>query len=360
MDGCDSISTSMATTRLDVDLHGTPTDQTKYHSMIGGLMYLTASSPTLHLPLLYVHDSRFKLIAYSDVNHAGCHDDCKSTSGGIQFFGKKFMSWSSKKQDCTTMSTAEAEYISLSAYYAQIIWMKTQLLDYGYRFNKILMYCDSKSAIAISCNSVQHSCTKHINIRYHFIKEHVERGTFELYFVGTEYQLADLFTKALPKERFEYLVHRIANKRFELEEANKKIDLVQPSCPPSSKILENILMRHPLRFALTASASVPWIYIQQVWHTLRLDDSKERFIFFIDTKEFTFSIFFNELSYAIRIRLAGHFATKDLSQPWQTLKKIFSRCSTTRVTGIDQPLFQIMQMLYCFVNNVHVDYAALI
>ncbi|GKB61024.1 hypothetical protein Tco_0917210 [Tanacetum coccineum] len=71
------------------------------------------------------------------------------------------------------------------------------------------MYCDSKSAIAISCNPVQHSKTKHIDIRYYFIKEHVEKGTMELYFVGTEYQLADLFTNALPKERFKYLVHRI-------------------------------------------------------------------------------------------------------------------------------------------------------
>ncbi|GKE41445.1 hypothetical protein Tco_1468729 [Tanacetum coccineum] len=81
--------------------------------------------------------------------------------------------------------------------------------NYGYKYNRILMYCDSKSAIAISCNPVQHSKTKHIDIRYHFIKEHVEKGTVEIYFVGTEYQLADLFTKALPKERFEYLVHRI-------------------------------------------------------------------------------------------------------------------------------------------------------
>ncbi|GJW94653.1 hypothetical protein Tco_0174325 [Tanacetum coccineum] len=79
-----------------------------------------------------------------------------------------------------------------------------------------------------------------INIRYHFIKEHIERGTVKLYFVGTEYQLANIFTKALPKEIFEYLVHRIANKRFELAEANKKIDLVNPPCPPSSKILGNI------------------------------------------------------------------------------------------------------------------------
>ncbi|GJV98016.1 hypothetical protein Tco_1549593, partial [Tanacetum coccineum] len=85
----------------------------------------------------------------------------------------------------------------------------TQLLDYGYKYNRILLYCDSKSAIAISCNPVQHSKTKHIDIQYHFIKEHVEKGPVEIYFVGTKYQLADLFTKALSKERFEYLVHRI-------------------------------------------------------------------------------------------------------------------------------------------------------
>ncbi|GJW92963.1 putative ribonuclease H-like domain-containing protein [Tanacetum coccineum] len=123
--------------------------------------------------------------------------------------GGKLVSWSSKKQDCTAMSTAEAEYVSLSACCAQVIWMRTQLLDYGYKYNHILMYCDSKSAIAISCNLVQHSKTKHIFIWYHFITEHLEKGTVEIYFVGTEYQLADLSTKALPKERFEYLVHRI-------------------------------------------------------------------------------------------------------------------------------------------------------
>ncbi|GKD88532.1 hypothetical protein Tco_1364039 [Tanacetum coccineum] len=107
------------------------------------------------------------------------------------------------------MPTAEAEYVSLSACCVEVIWIRTQLLDYGYCYTKIPMYCGSKSAIAISCNPVQHSHIKHINIRYHFIKEHVEQGTIELYFVRTECQLADLFTKALPKEKFEYLVHRI-------------------------------------------------------------------------------------------------------------------------------------------------------
>nr|GFB81338.1 retrovirus-related Pol polyprotein from transposon TNT 1-94 [Tanacetum cinerariifolium] len=87
--------------------------------------------------------------------------------------------------------------------------MRTQLTDYGIHFDKIPMYCDSKAAIAISCNPVQHSRTKHIDVRYHFIKEKVEKGIVELFFVGTEYQLADLFTKALPVERFQYLVRRL-------------------------------------------------------------------------------------------------------------------------------------------------------
>nr|GFA96368.1 retrovirus-related Pol polyprotein from transposon TNT 1-94 [Tanacetum cinerariifolium] len=86
------------------------------------------------------------------------------------------------KQDCTTLSTAEAEYVSLSACCAQVLSMRTQLTDYGFHFNKIPIYYDSKSAIAISCNPVQHSRTKHIAVRYHFIKEHVENGTIELYF----------------------------------------------------------------------------------------------------------------------------------------------------------------------------------
>ncbi|GJV75656.1 hypothetical protein Tco_1507240 [Tanacetum coccineum] len=209
LDECVSMSTLMATERLDADLQGTPTDQTTYRHMIGGLMYLTASRPDIafatfvcaryqarptvkhlkevkwifrylrqsyNMGLRYPKDSGFELIAYSNADHAGCKDDCKSTSGGLQFL---------------------------------VIWMRTQLLDYGYKYNRILMYYDSKSAIAISCNPVQHSKTKHIDIRYHFIKEHVEKGTVEIYFVGIEYQLADLFTKALPKERFEYLVHRI-------------------------------------------------------------------------------------------------------------------------------------------------------
>ncbi|GJU04240.1 retrovirus-related pol polyprotein from transposon TNT 1-94 [Tanacetum coccineum] len=203
-----SIGTPMATKpKLDADLSGEPVDQTDYHSKIGSLMYLTSSRPDI--VQAYPKGSGFELTAFSDADHAGCVDTRKSTSGGIQFLGDKLVSWMSKKQDCTAMSSAEAEYVALSASCAQVMWMRTQLQDYGFKYNKIPLYCDSQSAIAISCNPVQHSRTKHIHTRYHFIKEQVENGIIELYFVRTEYQLADMFTKALPEERFQYLVRRI-------------------------------------------------------------------------------------------------------------------------------------------------------
>nr|GFC65190.1 retrovirus-related Pol polyprotein from transposon TNT 1-94 [Tanacetum cinerariifolium] len=145
----------------------------------------------------------------SDADHTRCIDSHKSTSGGIQFLGDKLVSWMSKKQNCTAMSLAEAKYMALSKSCAQVMWIRIQLQDYGFNYKKIPLYCDSQSAIAISCNPVQHSRTKHIHTQYHFIKEHVKNGIIELYFVRTEYQLADIFTKALPEDRFKYLVRRI-------------------------------------------------------------------------------------------------------------------------------------------------------
>nr|GEW30838.1 hypothetical protein [Tanacetum cinerariifolium] len=201
----------------DADLSRTPVDQTKYRSMVGALIYLTVSRPdimhatcycaryqakptekhltmvkrifwylkdTIHMGLWYPKDTGFELTAFSDSDHAGCLDSRKSTSG-------------------------EAEYVSVSACCAQVLWMRTQLTDYGFHFDKIPMYYNSKAAIAILCNPVQHSRTKHIDVRYHFIKEQVKKGIVELFFVGIEYQLAGLFTKALPIKRFKYLIRRL-------------------------------------------------------------------------------------------------------------------------------------------------------
>ncbi|GJU88184.1 retrovirus-related pol polyprotein from transposon TNT 1-94 [Tanacetum coccineum] len=155
------------------------------------------------------YDELSNFLMLKDADHAGCLDTRKSTSGGKQFLGEKLVSWMSKKQDCTAMSSTEAEYVALSASCAQVMWMRTQLKDYGFNYNKIPLYCDSQLDIAISCKPVQHSRTKHIHTRYHFIKKQVENDIIELYFVRTKYQLADMFTKALPEDRFKYLVTRI-------------------------------------------------------------------------------------------------------------------------------------------------------
>ncbi|GJU01625.1 retrovirus-related pol polyprotein from transposon TNT 1-94 [Tanacetum coccineum] len=183
-------------------------------SLRNEILFRTSDLPipmrgTINIGLWYPEDSGFELTAFLDADHARCINTRKSTYRGIQFLGDKLVSWMSKKQDCTAMSSTKAEYMALSAGCAQVMCMRMQLKDYGFNYNKIPLYCDSQSAIAISCHPVQHSRTKHIHTQYHFIKEQVENGIIELYFIKTEYQLADMFTKALPEDRFQYLVRRI-------------------------------------------------------------------------------------------------------------------------------------------------------
>ncbi|KAJ9542272.1 hypothetical protein OSB04_028778 [Centaurea solstitialis] len=200
-------------TLIGADPKGKPVDQKTYRAIIGSLLYLTASRPNIMFATCFC--ARFQanlkeshMMALKRILR-GCQLDRKSTSGHVQFLGDKLVSWGSKKQHCVSTSTAEAEYVAAASCCSQVLWMRTQLRDYGYSFNHIPIYCDSKSAIAITCNPVQHTRTKHINIRYHFIKDHVERGTIELYFVNTEYQLADLFTKPLDEKRFNFLISKL-------------------------------------------------------------------------------------------------------------------------------------------------------
>ncbi|GJS72299.1 retrovirus-related pol polyprotein from transposon TNT 1-94 [Tanacetum coccineum] len=165
--------------KLDEDLQGKPVDATLYRDMIGSLMYLTSSRPDL----IYVVCLCARI----------------------------------PKQKSTAISSTEAEYIALPGCCAQILWMRLQLTDYGFHFNKIPLYCDNKSAIALCCNNVQHSRAKHIDVRYHFKKEQVENRIVEFYFVWTEYQLADIFTKPLPRERFNFLIEKLGMRSMSTE-----------------------------------------------------------------------------------------------------------------------------------------------
>ncbi|GJY73128.1 putative ribonuclease H-like domain-containing protein [Tanacetum coccineum] len=181
MDSCDPVDTPMVDQlKLVEDPLGIPVDQTRFCSMVGSLMYLTASRPDLVFAgLWYPKDTAMALTAYADVDHAGCQDTRRSTLGSAQFLGDKLVSWSSKKQKSTAIS--------------------------------------QQSAIALCYNNVQHSRSKHIDIRHHFIREKVEKGVVKLYFVTTDYQLADIFTKALPRERFEFLLPRLGMKSMSSE-----------------------------------------------------------------------------------------------------------------------------------------------
>ncbi|GJZ28776.1 hypothetical protein Tco_0573423 [Tanacetum coccineum] len=223
--------------KLDQDIQGKAVDLTHYRGMVGTLMYLTASRPdltfvvcmcarypanptekhfhavkrifkylrgTVNRGLWNPKDSSIALTAHADADHAGCQDTRRSTSGCMQLLGDRLVSWSLKRQKSVAISSTEAEYIALSGCCAQVLWMRSHLTDYGLRFNKIPMYCDNKSAIALCCNNVQHSQSKHIDIRFYFIKEQVENGVVELYFVNTEYQLADIFTKALGEKELNF------------------------------------------------------------------------------------------------------------------------------------------------------------
>nr|GEV93749.1 hypothetical protein [Tanacetum cinerariifolium] len=232
-ESCDPVDTPMVEKyKLDEDKEGKAVDPSHYRGMIGTLLYLTANIPdlqfsicmcaryqarptekhlhaikrifqylrgTVNRGLWYLKDYSIALTAFADADHAGCQDTRHSTSGSLQFLGDRLIRWSSKGQKSAAISSTEAKYIALSACCAQILWMRSQLTDYGLRFNKTPIYFDTKGAIALCCNNVQHFRSKHIDIKYHFIKEHVENGVIKLYFVNTEYQLADISTKALGK-----------------------------------------------------------------------------------------------------------------------------------------------------------------
>jgi len=161
------------------------------------------------LGLWYPKEGGFDLFAYTDSDFGGDNFNRKSTSGGCQFLGNRLVSWQCKKQTNVSVSTAEAEYIAASQCCSQVLWIQNQMLDYGFNFLKTPIHIDNQAAYFITKNPVQHSKTKHIEIRFHFLRDNAEKGTIELVQIETEYQLADLFTKAFDPSRFEYLIKEI-------------------------------------------------------------------------------------------------------------------------------------------------------
>ena len=164
---------------------------------------------TINLGLWYPRGTHIDLTCYSDADFAGYKVDRKSTSGTCHFLGHSLVSWFSKKQNSVALSTTEAEYIAAGNCCAQILWMKQTLRDYGIKLDQILILCDNTSTINLSKNPIQHSRTKHIEIRHHFLRDHVQKGDVVIKFVSTENQLADIFTKPLSEEHFIKIRHEL-------------------------------------------------------------------------------------------------------------------------------------------------------
>ncbi|GJX21410.1 hypothetical protein Tco_0224087 [Tanacetum coccineum] len=230
------METKMALTKdeeaVDVDVH-------LYRSMIGSLMYLTASRPDImyavcvcsrfqvtpktshlnavkrifkylkgkpNLGLWYPRESPFDLEAFSDSDYGGSNLDRKSITGGCQFLGQRLISWQCKKQTIVATSTTEAEYVAAANCCGQVLWVQNQLLDYGFNFMNTKIHIDNESTICIVKNPVYHSKTKHIEIRHHFIRDCYEKKLISVEKIHTDLNVADLLTKPFDGPRFNYLV----------------------------------------------------------------------------------------------------------------------------------------------------------
>ncbi|WVZ63506.1 hypothetical protein U9M48_013133, partial [Paspalum notatum var. saurae] len=157
---------------------------------------------TPKLGLWYSSGSSLSLRGYSDADHAGYRIDRKSTSGTYQLLGTSLASWSSRKRASVALSTTEAEYVAAASCCSQLLWMKATLSDFSLKFGKILLLVDSTSAIFVAINPVLHSRTKHIDVRFHFLRDHYEKGDIDLVHVVSANQLADIFTKPIEFDAF--------------------------------------------------------------------------------------------------------------------------------------------------------------
>ncbi|GKC26751.1 hypothetical protein Tco_1034045 [Tanacetum coccineum] len=222
-------------TKLTKDKECRSIDSTKYRGMIGSLLYLTTSRPdimfsvclcsrfqeapktshleavkrifryTTHLGLWYPKGTDIETVVYADSDHAGDYVDQKSTSGICTYVGYCLTSWFSKKQTALAISTTEAEYVSTGKACQQALWMKQALIDYDVQLDDVPIMCDNKGAIELSKNPVQHSRTKHIEICNHFLLDNVQKGHISIKKVPFVDNIADILTKPLKCESFNYL-----------------------------------------------------------------------------------------------------------------------------------------------------------
>ncbi|GJS69615.1 hypothetical protein Tco_0702456 [Tanacetum coccineum] len=377
--------------KLDEDLQGTPLDATLYRGMIGSLMYLTSSRPgliyavclcvgyqakptkkylnavklifrylkgTTNMGLWYSKDTGMSLIAYADAYYLGCQGTRRSTSGSTQF------------------------------------------LDYGFRFNKIPLYCDNKSEIPLCCNNVQHSRAKHIDVRCHFIKEQVKNGIVELYFVWTEYQLADFFTKPLPRERFNFLIEKLVmrsmspeklkrlteeedeiissitsqqakfdlelvpkEKRLEIGKCNRRLNPGKTQRELTFQVVLDALALTLCYSSFLTTAYVLEVYMHQFWDSIHKHDTSYRVhaqdFDELPTDEVIMS-FFKELGHTREIKSITDVVIDQMHQPWRTFATIINKSLSEKKSGLDKLCLSKAKILWGMYYKKNVDYVELL
>ncbi|KAJ9566507.1 hypothetical protein OSB04_002473 [Centaurea solstitialis] len=273
--GSNSAATPMPRNfQLTADTSGKPVDQKTYRAIIVKriLRYLKG---TPDFGLWYPKDSGFELIAYTDSDHAGCKLNRKSTSGACQFLGDKLVSWSSRKQNCVSLSTAEAEYVAAACCCSQVLWMKTQLADFGYTMHRIPIYCDSKkcdsdhgkSGSTFSDEAYRHSISFHQRSRR-------ERCGSSLRLLVTSDQNSRKTLSRRTRSFVDSLEYKISSfwTVFEpgMRTNNQFVDLANFTV--QDDVVLEILRAHPLAYAMQATADIPMIYLQQFWNTSRVEN----------------------------------------------------------------------------------------
>ncbi|GJX79825.1 uncharacterized mitochondrial protein-like protein, partial [Tanacetum coccineum] len=380
-DTCDPVDTPMVEkSKLDEDKERKAVDPSHYHGMIGTLLYLTASRPglqfaicmcaryqarptekhlhtvkrifrylrgTVNRGLWYPKDSSIVLTTFADANHAGCQDTRRITSGSMQFLGDRLVSWSSKRQKSAAISSMEAEYIAMSGCCAQILWMRSQLTDYGLGFKKIPMYCDYKSAIALSCNNVQHSRSKHIDIKNSLIQGAVENGVAPI-------------------------------DRLKIRKSNLRLSSILKSKEPTLQVASDALKLTPFYNTFAIYVDVPKIYMQEFWvtvfrhhsslhfklngksHTVNIDNFKDMLKIFPKLHSQIFEeppledeilSFIRDLGHTGEIKFLSDVNVNHMHQPWRSFFAIINKCLSGKTTALESLRLSRAQILWGMYHN---------
>ncbi|GJU55760.1 hypothetical protein Tco_1229474 [Tanacetum coccineum] len=320
------------------------------------------------------------LTAYADADHASYQDTQRSTSESAQFLGDKLVSWS---------STTEAEYIAKSGCYAQILWMRSQLTDYDFVFNKIPLHCNNRQVhCALAAIMSKHSRVKHIDIRHHFYSDEVRKAVVELKEKRSKgwssyilYTMADVNVNAPAKQApamappartDDQILPRI--RWVPIGKSNCYLDVERSQSNPIYKIAVDILKHTNFFKAFTASSTIPSIYIQQFWDTVQYDNKTENYSCQLDEQWFdltkdtlrdalqitqvdtndAFSFpptpdalikFVNDLGYPKVVRHLSDVVTNDMFQPWRALTTIINLCLTGKTSGFERPRAPVLHIL---------------